>query len=237
VVISDQRAAAFSVIARPLYSCLLLTRRKLNHALASARALAPAVPGIRIEELFEIGEAKGRQLLFVPIPCGSQCFEIAYDLCARLRIQIAAPGLPQNTIYNFAHNAPALQSLHCSIPCWFRQLSALDPTDWVSGQNSLPRAIRKEMGREDQLYACDDGDFGALPSGSGLGRGLPRRCAIAIARPFDTRMASSLRGRTGDARRNRDRSRSPRRRYGILCNQANRRRGFGRGCVSILQLW
>jgi hypothetical protein len=88
-----------------------------------SHALTAAVPGVRIEELFEIGEAKGSQLLFVPIPCGSQRFKIAYDLCARLRIQIAAPGLPQNTIYDFAHNAPALQSLHCSIPRWFRQLS------------------------------------------------------------------------------------------------------------------
>ena len=200
-------------------------RRKLNHAFASSRTLAAAVPGVRIEELFEIGETKGRQLLFVPIPCGSQCFEIAYDLCARLRIQIAAPGLPQNTIYNFAHNAPALQSLHCSIPHWFRQLSALDPTDSVSGQNSLPRAIRKEMGREDQLYACDDGDFGALPSGfrpgawfastlrdwrslvrsipgsdrpSGAGPAMPAEIAIGRARRV-VGTESGATGRTGDA--------------------------------------
>ena len=80
-----------------------------TQALTSSRALAAAVPRVRIEELFEIGEPKGRQLLFVPIARGSQSFEIAYDLCARLRIQITAPGLPQNTIDNFAHNAPALQ--------------------------------------------------------------------------------------------------------------------------------
>jgi len=107
-------------IGQPLYRCLSLMRR--DHAFASSRALATAVTRVRIEELFEIGEAKGSQLLFVPIARGSQSFEIADDLCARLRVQIAAPGLPQNTIYDFAHNAPALQSLHCSIPRRFRQL-------------------------------------------------------------------------------------------------------------------
>ena len=92
-------------IHRPLYGDYV----DATQALTSSRALAAAVPRVRIEELFEIGESKGRQLLFVPIARGSQSFEIAYDLCARLRIQITAPGLPQNTIDNFAHNAPALQ--------------------------------------------------------------------------------------------------------------------------------
>src|SRR6186713_2670719 len=118
-------------IHRPLYGDYV----DATQALTSSRALAAAVPRVRIEELFEIGEAKGRQLLFVPIARGSQSFEIAYDLCARLRIQITAPGLPQNTIDNFAHNAPALQSLHCSIPRRFRQLSALDPRNRASSHS------------------------------------------------------------------------------------------------------
>jgi hypothetical protein len=71
--------------------------------------LAAAVSRIRIEELFEISEAKRRELLFVPIPGRPQCFKIAYDLCARLRIQIAVTGRSQNTIYNFAHIALAPQ--------------------------------------------------------------------------------------------------------------------------------
>jgi len=74
-------------------------------AIASLRTSAAAVPGIWIEELFEIREAEGRQLLLVPIACRFQCFEIAYDLCTRYRVQIAAAGRHQNTIYNFAHSS------------------------------------------------------------------------------------------------------------------------------------
>jgi hypothetical protein len=77
---------------------IIVDAPKLNHAFASSRTLAAAVPRVGIEELIEISEAKDSQLLFVPIPCRSQCFEVAYDLCARLRIQLAAPGRPQNTI-------------------------------------------------------------------------------------------------------------------------------------------
>lgn len=67
------------------------------HSLWSRR-LAAAVTGVRIEELFEICEAKGRELLFVPIPCRLQGFEIAHNPCARWRVQIAVSGRPQNAI-------------------------------------------------------------------------------------------------------------------------------------------
>jgi hypothetical protein len=77
---------------------IIVDAPKLNHAFASSRTLAAAVPRVGIEELIEISEAKDSKLLFVPIACRSQCFEVAYDLCARLRIQLAAPGRPQNTI-------------------------------------------------------------------------------------------------------------------------------------------
>jgi hypothetical protein len=83
--------------------------------------LAAAVPRIWIEELIEIREAKGLQLLFVAISRGFQCLEITYDLCTGLRIQFAAPGRPQNAIHNFGHHTLALQWLHCSISHRFRQ--------------------------------------------------------------------------------------------------------------------
>jgi hypothetical protein len=181
VVISDQRAAAFSVIARPLYSCLLLTRRKLNHALASVRALAPAVPGIRIEELFEIGEAKGRQLLFVPIACGSHCFKIAYDLARDCASKSLRPDFfkMQSTISLITHRA-AIAAL---------QHPALIPSTIGSPFNgSRERAEQLAAGHshgnwaEDAFYSCGDGDFERCQGVQALGRGLPPRWArLAIA--------------------------------------------------------
>ena len=183
---------------------------KIIRAFASSRTLAAAVPRVRIEELIEIREAEGRQLLFVPIPCRSQCFEIAHDLCTRLRVQIAAPGRPQNTIYNFAHNTLALQWLHCSIPRWFRQLSALDPTDreqssargaWFASTktNEAPREIGVRVR-----------SIPGSPRPSGARPAMPTVIAIGPARRV-------VRSESG-------------------ASEPNRRHGFGLGCVSITRL-
>jgi len=86
---------------------------------------------------------------------------------------------------------------------------------------------------EDEFYACSDGE--ALPSGfRPWGVGCLRAGRYRRSRP--SIRDGPLRGMAGDARRNRDKSRSPRRTFEIGCNQANRRRGFGFGCVSIVRL-
>ena len=148
-----------------------------------SRNLAAAVPRVGIEELIEVGETKGRQLLFIPIPCRSQGFEIARDLCPRLRVQIAAPGRPQNTIHNFGHSTPALQWLHCSISRRFRQIPR--------ARLASAKKIKAPRERRSRPFAS------GRPRPSGARPATPTEIAIGPARRI-VRSESGAKRRTGD---------------------------------------
>ena len=145
--------------------------------------------------------------MFVPIACGSHCFKMAYDLARDCASKSLRPGFPKmrSAISLITHRTAIAALQHPALDSVNDRLSL--QRIGVSGQNSLPRVIRMEIGRKTRITRVVTVISSAAKGFRPWGAVCPRAGRDWRSRPFTTRVAAP-RGRTSDARRSRDRCRS-----------------------------